>query len=390
MIRTVVDALALSALVGAAALAAGCSHSSSGDEGGALPGQKKGAAGVGAEVKPLGRDAPSGDGSLTGAGATFPNPLYTKWISEFTKVVPAARINYQPIGSGGGIRQITERTVDFGASDAPMNDEQIAKAPGIIHIPTCLGAVVIAYNLEGVPTGLHITPDVAAGIFLGTIKDWSDPLLARDNPGAKLPKKPIVSVHRSDGSGTTRIFTDWLTAVSPAWKAGPGAGMSVSFPSGLGAKGNDGVAGQLTSTPGAVGYVELVYAAQNDKLAYASVRNAAGAFVLPSPASITAAGAGTLAKMPEDMRVSAVDAPGADAYPIAGFTYVLLYAKQTDAARGKALVDFLTWSIHEGQAFAMPLSYAPLPPSLVPRIDAKLAAVTGPGGSPLRSPPHAP
>ena len=323
--------------------------------------------------------------SLTGAGATFPYPLYTKWISELTRAVPGTRINYQSIGSGGGIRQIAERTVDFGATDAPMSDEQMAKTPGIVHIPTCLGAVVITYNLPGVPSGLHLTPEAAAGIFLGTVTDWSDPLLQKDNPGVALPKRPIVSVHRSDGSGTTRIFTDWLTAVSPAWKGGPGAGMSVSFPSGLGAKGNEGVAGQVSTTPGAVGYVELVYAVQN-KLAYAAVRNAAGAFVMPTPASITAAGTGALARMPEDLRGSAVDALGADAYPISGFTYILLYAKQTDAARGKALVDFLTWSLHEGQAFAEPLSYAPLPPSLVARIDARLAAITGPDGKPVGSP----
>jgi phosphate transport system substrate-binding protein len=372
MIRSVVDALAFSVMVGAFALAGGCSRGSA-DEGG-LPGQKKAAVA-----------SPSGDGSLTGAGATFPYPLYTKWISEFTKVVPGTRINYQSIGSGGGIRQIAERTVDFGATDAPMSDEQMAKTPGVLHIPTCLGAVVITYNLEGVPSGLHLTPDAAAGIFLGTIKDWSDPLLQKDNPGAKLPKKPIVSVHRSDGSGTTRIFTDWLTAVSPEWKKGPGAGMSVSFPSGLGAKGNEGVAGQVSTTPGAIGYVELVYAVQN-KLSFAAVRNGAGGFVLPTPETITAAGAGALAKMPADMRGSAVDAQGATAYPIAGFTYILLYAKQTDAARGKTLVDFLTWAIHEGQAFAEPLSYAPLPPSLVPRVDAMLAAVTGPDSKPIRAP----
>jgi phosphate transport system substrate-binding protein len=329
-------------------------------------------------------EAPKGDGSLTGAGATFPYPLYTKWISEFSKTQPGLKINYQSIGSGGGIRQITERTVDFGASDAPMSDEQLAKAPGILHIPTCLGAVVLTYNLEGVPSGLKVTPDAVAGIFLGTVKEWTDPLIAKENPGTKLPKKAIVSVHRSDGSGTTRIFTDWLTATSADWKKGPGAGMSVSFPSGLGAKGNEGVAGQVSSTPGAVGYVELVYAVQN-KLSYASVKNAAGAFVTPSPASITHAGAGAAPNMPEDMRGSAVNPQGEGAYPIAGFTYILLYSKQTDAARGKALVDFLSWAIHEGQAFAEPLSYAALPASLVPKIDAKLAAVSGPDGKPVRA-----
>jgi phosphate transport system substrate-binding protein len=372
MLRGIVGSLAFLAVC---ALAAGCSKG--GDDGG-LPGAKKAPGGGSAA-------APTSDGSLTGAGATFPYPLYTKWISEFAKAHPGVRINYQSIGSGGGIRQITERTVDFGASDAPMTDEQLGKAPGILHIPTCLGAVVLSYNLEGVPSGLHLSPDTAAGIFLGTIQDWSDPAIAKENPDAKLPKKRIVAVHRSDGSGTTKIFTDWLTATSADWKKGPGAGMSVAWPSGLGAKGNEGVAGQVKSTPGAIGYVELVYAAQN-QLAYAAVKNASGAFVLPTPASITAAGAGAVAKIPEDLRATIVDAQGADAYPISGFTFVLLYQKQTDAARGKALVDYLNWSIHEGQSFAEPLHYAPLPASLVPRIEAKLASVKGPNDKPLLPP----
>jgi phosphate transport system substrate-binding protein len=381
MIPSVMNIVALLAV---AALAvggtSGCSKGSGEGDEGSLPGQKK-------QVAPRAEEAPAapkGDGSLTGAGATFPYPLYTKWISEIGKARPGLRINYQSIGSGGGIRQITERTVDFGASDAPMSDEQLAKAQGLLHIPTCLGAVVLTYNLEGVPSGLKMTPDAVAGIFLGTVKEWTDPLIAKENPGVKLPKKTIASVHRSDGSGTTRIFTDWLSAASADWKKGPGAGTSVSFPSGLGAKGNEGVAGQVSSTPGAIGYIELAFAQQNH-LSYASVKNAAGAFVTPSPASITLAGAGAAAKMPEDMRSSAVSAQGEGAYPIFGFTYILLYSKQTDAARGKALVDFLTWSIHEGQAFTEPLSYAPLPSSLVPKIDAKLAMVTGPDGKPLRA-----
>ena len=272
MIRSVMETLAL---VVVTALAAGCQ--SSGADTGSLPGQKKTAASASAEAATA---APSGDRSLTGAGATFPYPLYTKWISEFSKTQPGLKINYQSIGSGGGIRQITERTVDFGATDAAMNEEQMAKTPGILHIPTCLGAVVLTYNLEGVPSGLKITQEAAAGIFLGTVKDWSDPLLVKENPGTKLPKKPIVSIHRSDGSGTTKIFTEWLTAASPDWKKGPGMGLSVSFPSGLGAKGNEGVAGQVSGTPGAIGYVELVYAVQN-KLSYASIKNSSGAVVAP-------------------------------------------------------------------------------------------------------------
>ncbi len=320
--------------------------------------------------------------ALTGAGATFSYPLYTRWITEFKKARPGLKINYQSIGSGGGIRQLAERTVDFGATDAPMSDAQMARTPGIVHVPTCLGAVVLAYNLEGVPSGLRVTPEAATGIFVGEVKAWNDPLLQRENPEVALPAKRIVAVHRSDGSGTTRIFTDWLAAVSPAWRGGPGAGMSVDFPSGLGAKGNEGVAGQVSTMPGAIGYVELVYAAQNG-LAYATVRNASGAFVMASPASITAAGRGALATMPDDLRASAVAAPGEGAYPITGFTYVVLYGRQPDAARGKALVEFLAWSVHEGQAFAEPLSYAPLPAALVPRVDAKLAAITGPDGTPL-------
>jgi phosphate transport system substrate-binding protein len=332
-----------------------------------------------------GDGSPGGPGSatmLTGAGATFPYPLYTRWISEFARGHDGLRINYQSIGSGGGIRQLTEHTVDFGATDAPMSDEQMAKTPGVLHIPTCLGAVVLSYNLEGVPSGLHISPEAAAGIFLGTVGTWSDPLIQRENPGIPLPGKRIVAVHRSDGSGTTRIFTDWLAAESPAWKTGPGAGMLVEFPSGLGAKGNEGVAAQIAGTPGAIGYVELVFAAQN-QLAYAAVRNPAGAFVLPAPAGITAAGAGALARMPDDLRGTAAGAGGVDAYPVSGFSFVLLYGRQTDRTRGKALVDFLSWSVHEGQAFAEPLHYARLPAGLVARIDEKLASVTGPDGLPL-------
>lgn len=353
-------------------LATGCSKSGgSADEGG-LPGSKGGAP----------AKAAGGSANLTGAGATFPFPLYTKWISEFTKTQGDLKINYQSIGSGGGIRQITERTVDFGASDAPMSDEQIAKAPGILHIPTCLGAVVLTYNLEGVPSGLKVTPEAAAGIFLGKVKEWDDPLLQKENPDVKLPKKPISSVHRSDGSGTTKIFVDYLTAVSPDWKAGPGSGTSVNWPSGLGAKGNEGVSGQIQSTPGSIGYVELVYATQN-KMSYAALKNAAGKFVLPTLESVTAAAAGGLARMPDDFRISIVNAEGEASYPISGFTYLLVFKDQKDAAKGKTLVDFIKWGAHDGQKLTKELSYAPLPDELVKKIDAKVATITGPDGKPF-------
>jgi phosphate transport system substrate-binding protein len=360
---------ALFAAASLVVLAAGCSKTD-GDSGEALPGQKSAAGKA------------TGQASLTGAGATFPFPLYTKWIDEFTKGKPDLKINYQSIGSGGGIRQITERTVDFGASDAPMTDEQLAKAPGILHIPTCLGAVVLIYNLEGVPSGLKLTPEATAGIFLGKIKQWDDPLLQKDNPEVKLPSKAIASVHRSDGSGTTKIFVDYLSAVSPAWKSGPGAGTSVNWPSGLGAKGNEGVSAQVSSTPGAVGYVELVYATQN-KLTYASLKNAAGKFVAPTLESITAAGSGALARMPADFRVSIVNAEGEAAYPISGFTYLLVHKEQKDTAKGKALLGFVKWAIHDGQKLTEGLHYAPLPEELVKKVDAKLAGITGPDGKAL-------
>jgi phosphate transport system substrate-binding protein len=365
-----------SAAAAIVALLSGCEGSPQGGGDGALPGQgKPGASGQAAT--PAG-----GDVALTGAGATFPYPLYTKWISEYGKANKGIKINYQSIGSGGGIRQITEGTVDFGASDAPMSDEQLEKAKDILHIPTCIGSVVIAYNLEGVGPGLKITPEAAAGIFLGTIKKWDDPAIAKDNPDAKLPAKAVASVHRSDGSGTTKIFVDWLSAVSPEWKKGPGNGTSVDWPGGLGAKGNEGVTGTLTSTPGSVGYVELAYAMQN-KLNFAAIKNKAGKFVLPSLEATTAAGSGAAARMPEDMRISIVDAEGEAAYPISGFTYILLHSKQKDAVKGKALVSFLSWAVHDGQKLTNDLHYATLPAPIVERVDKKLAAIVGPDDKPL-------
>jgi phosphate transport system substrate-binding protein len=315
---------------------------------------------------------------LQGAGATFPYPLYSKWVAEYQKVDPAVRINYQSIGSGGGIRQITERTVDFGASDAPMKEEELAKAPGkILHIPTTLGAVVVAYNVTGV-SDLKLSPEVVSGIFLGTIKKWNDGKIAKLNAGMKLPADPITVAYRSDGSGTTAVFTEYLAKVSPAWKDKVGAGKSVSFPTGLGAKGNEGVAGQLKTTPGAIGYIELAYAKQT-KLPYASIQNQAGKFVTPAPEASTAAAASVATSIPDDMRVSIVDAPGDAAYPISAFTYILVYEEQPDAVKGKALAEFLWWAIHDGQKFGGPLDYAPLPAEVVTKVETKLKGLKAGG-----------
>jgi phosphate transport system substrate-binding protein len=321
---------------------------------------------------------------LQGAGATFPFPLYSKWVSEYQKVDPRVRINYQSIGSGGGIRQITEKTVDFGASDAPMSDEELSKVPGkLIHIPTTLGAVVVSYNLPGV-TGLKLSPDVVAGIFLGDVKTWNDPKIKKLNPDAKLPKDPISVAYRSDGSGTTAVFTQYLAAISPTWKDKVGAGKSVKFPTGLGAKGNEGVAGQLKTTPGSVGYIELAYAKQTD-LPYASLQNAAGKFVEPSLDGISAAAASVMTTMPEDMRVSIVNAGGDATYPISAFTYVLVYEDQADAVKGKALAEFLWWAVHQGQALGPDLHYAKLPAEVVTKVEGKLRALRASGQSLLPS-----
>ncbi|MEZ4295456.1 MAG: phosphate ABC transporter substrate-binding protein PstS [Polyangiaceae bacterium] len=320
--------------------------------------------------------------ALTGAGATFPYPLYTKWIAEYAKTHPGVAINYQSIGSGGGIRQLTERTVDFGASDAPMTDEQMAKSGPVVHIPTCVGAVVLAYNVEGAGPGLKLSPGAVAGIFLGEIKAWNDPRIQADNPGAPLPDKPIATVHRSDGSGTTKIFLDYLSRVSPAWASGPGSGTSVSWPGGLGAKGNEGVAGLIKSQPGSIGYVELAYAVQNG-MTTASLKNRSGRFVAPTLASTTAAAHGAAASIPADLRVSIVDAEGEDAYPIAGLTYVLLRQQQDSPEKGKALVGFLRWALTSGQPLTEPLHYAPLPPEIVEEARKRLDTVTGPDKKPL-------
>ncbi len=308
---------------------------------------------------------------INGAGATFPFPLYSKWFSDYNKKLPDIKFNYQSIGSGGGIKQITEKTVDFGASDAPMTDEELAKASGLVHVPTVLGAVVVTYNVP--VEGLKLTPETVAGLFLGTIAKWNDPALAKDNPGLKLPDVAVTVAHRSDGSGTTAIFTDYLAKVSPEWKEKVGAGKSVKWPVGLGAKGNEGVTGLVKSTPGAVGYVELAYANQN-KLAMAALRNKDGAFVKPSLEATSEAAAGVT--MPADFRVSITDAAGKGAYPIASFTYLLVYKEQADKAKGDALVKFLWWAAHEGQASASGLDYAPLPKAVVAKVEAKLRELT--------------
>ncbi|MBI5507315.1 MAG: phosphate ABC transporter substrate-binding protein PstS [Deltaproteobacteria bacterium] len=319
--------------------------------------------------------------SLQGAGATFPYPLYSKWVAEYQKRDPRVRINYQSIGSGGGIRQITERTVDFGASDAPMNDDELGRAPAkLIHVPTALGAVVVTYNLPGV-SGLKLSAELIAAVFLGEISSWADPMIAAANPGLKLPAGPLMVTYRSDGSGTTAVFTEYLAKVSPAWKEKVGSGKSVKFPVGLGAKGNEGVAGQIKATPGSLGYVELAYAKQAG-LAFALVQNRAKAFVAPSVDSVKAAAAAVADTIPDDLRVSIVDPPGADAYPIASFTYILAYAAQPDAVKGKALAQFLWWAIHDGQLLAPGLDYAPLPAALALRIEAKLKLLEA-NGAPL-------
>jgi phosphate transport system substrate-binding protein len=302
--------------------------------------------------------------TINGAGATFPYPIYSKWFDAYAKVDPSVRFNYQSIGSGGGQKQILAQTVDFGASDGPMSDENLAKGPGkLLHIPTVAGAVVITYNLPGNPT-LKLDGSVIADIFLGRIAKWNDSRIASVNPGVSLPNADIVVVHRSDGSGTTYIFTDYLSKVSPEWKKA-GTNTSVKWPTGLGGKGNEGVAGQVKQTPNAIGYVELIYAIQN-KMPYAEVKNAAGNFIQPSLDSVTAAlGSATV---PDDFRFSMTNPPGNDAYPIAGASWLLVYQEQKDAAKGKKLVEFLKWAETDGEKMARDLNYAPLPENLQQRV----------------------
>jgi phosphate transport system substrate-binding protein len=319
----------------------------------------------------------SGGVDLTGAGATFPYPIYSKWFSDYAANT-GIRINYQSIGSGGGIRQLSEGTVDFGATDGPMSDEELSRAKGgeILHIPTVIGAVVLSYNLEGIDQPLQLTGDVIADIFLGRITKWNDTRVAALNAGVALPDADVIVVHRSDGSGTTYVFTDYLATVSQAWASGPGRGKEVQWPTGLGAKGNEGVAGQVRQTPGSIGYMELAYATQND-LQFASVRNRAGQYVAPSIESISAAASGAMQRLgPDtDFRVSLADADGAMSYPISSFTWILLYRNQPDAEKGQKLIDFLQWAITDGQEAAATLDYAPLPDDVVAAIQARLATV---------------
>ncbi len=299
----------------------------------------------------------SGSVDLTGAGATFPYPIYSKWFSDYAKLT-GVKINYQSIGSGGGIRQVSEQTVDFGASDGPMSDEELAKAKG------------------GVTASLKFTPDLIAGIFMGRVTKWNDSRIASLNPGVSHPNQDILVVHRSDGSGTTYIFTDYLDKVSPAWHASVGKGKEVKWPVGLGGKGNEGVAGQIKQTPGAVGYVELAYAKQNN-LPVAAVRNKVGQYVAASVPAVTAAAAGVAESLPAntDYRISIVNAPGADSYPISSFTWILVYQHQTDAVKGKKLVDFLNWALTEGEKVAPTLDYAPLPTAMAANVRARLTTI---------------
>ncbi len=302
---------------------------------------------------------------INGAGATFPNPIYSKWFSDYNKLHPDVEINYQSVGSGAGIRQVTARTVFFGASDGPMTDQQLKEAPGpILHFPTVLGAVVPVYNISGVKTDLKFTGAVLADIYLGKITKWNDPAIAKVNPGATLPAKDITVVHRSDGSGTTYVWVDYLSKVSPEFKTKVGVSTSVSWPAGVGGKGNEGVAGLVTQTPESIGYVELIYALQN-KISYGVVQNAAGEFVKASVDSVTAAAGAAAANMPADFRVSITNAPGKGAYPISSFTWLLFYEDPQDKAQATAMVAFMKWALTDGQKACAPLGYAPLPASVV-------------------------
>ena len=313
--------------------------------------------------------------SLNGAGATFPNPIYQKWFSEYHNLHSGVQINYQSLGSGAGIRQVIAGTVDFGATDGPMTDEQLSQCPTkILHIPTVLGAVVPAYNIPGVKKELNFTPELLANIFLGKITNWNDPEIAKANPGIKFPDKAIVVVHRSDGSGTTYVFTDYLSKVSPEWASKVGKNTSVKWPVGLGGKGNEGVAGQIRQLEGSIGYTELIYAAQNE-ITFGKVKNKSGNFVKASLLSTTAAAAAAASNMPADYRVSITDPAGKDAYPIASFTWLLIPQQSKDPAKGKVLHDFLGWMVARGQLAAGDLGYAPLPKDVATKVQATIATV---------------
>jgi phosphate transport system substrate-binding protein len=315
-----------------------------------------------------------GQTTLNGAGATFPYPIYSKWFSEYNKLHPEVQINYQSIGSGGGIRQVLNGTVDFGASDGPMSDEQLAQSKTkILHIPTVMGAVVPAYNVPGISGEVKFTPEALAGIFLGKITNWNDPALAKSNPGVSFPNQPIIVIYRSDGSGTTFIFTDYLSKISKDWSNSVGKNTSVHWPIGMGGKGNEGVAGQVRQLQGSIGYVELIYAVQN-KITYGSVRNAAGNFVKATLEGVTEAAASAKA-MPADFRVSITNAPGKTAYPISSFTWLLIPVQAKDPKKGKIIADFLNWMVTDGQKMTNQLSYAPLPESVVEKVKAAIKQI---------------
>jgi phosphate transport system substrate-binding protein len=306
--------------------------------------------------------------NLTGAGATFPNPIYSRWFSEYAQQHPSVHINYQSVGSGAGIRQVSEKTVDFGASDGPMTDQQLAESKvKLFHIPTVLGAVVPVYNVPGVTADLKLAPEVIAGIYLGKITKWNDANIAHDNPGVSLPDHQILPVYRSDGSGTTYIFTDFLSKVVPEFQKTIGKGTSVRWPLGIGQKGNEGVAGMVRNSPYSFGYVELIYAAQNH-MAFGLVRNAAGRYVKASTAGVTAAAAADAKEMPADYRVSITNAPGADSYPISSFTWLLIPQHWDDQTKGRVMVDFLHWMLDHGEAETTSMSYAPLPKAVSDRV----------------------
>ena len=312
---------------------------------------------------------------INGAGATFPYPIYSKWFSEYNKLHATVQINYQSIGSGGGIQQLTAQTVFFGASDGPMTDDQLKAAPGpVMHFPTVLGAVVPVYNIPGVTGELKFTGQVLADIYLGKITKWNDAAITKLNAGAKLPATDITVVHRSDGSGTTYIWVDYLSKVSDEFKTKVGVKTAVNWPAGVGGKGNEGVSGLVTQTPGSIGYVELIYALQN-KISYGSVQNAAGEFVRASTEAVTLAAAGAAANMPADFRVSITNAPGKGVYPVSSFTWLLFYADPKDKAQAKTMVDFAKWALSDGQKFCSELGYAPLPASVVKLELAALAKI---------------
>ncbi len=315
-----------------------------------------------------------GQTTLNGAGATFPYPMYSKWFSEYNKLHPDVQINYQSIGSGGGIRQVLNGTVDFGASDGPMTDEQLAQSKTkILHIPTVLGAVVPAYNVPGVSGEIKFTPEALSGIFLGKIQKWNDPAITQANPGVKFPDQAIIVIYRSDGSGTTFIFTDYLSKISSDWSNTVGKGTSVKWQIGMGGKGNEGVAGQIRQLQGSIGYVELIYAVEN-KITYGSVKNSAGNFVKASLDGVTEAAA-SAKSMPADFRVSITNAPGKTAYPISSFTWLLIPAQAKDPKKGKIIADFLEWMVNDGQKMTSQLSYAPLPASVVEKVKAAIKQV---------------